>query len=128
MQTYTININHNGIRKEAYIIKDEENIIFIFDDIRIEENDVFPFRALQSLRKTLEQKNIYLLINGSRKDVYPGGMLLHSEYAYKLIIGKHNNDEDKLHIFSNAKYEELISSVEDQNKFHEIWGESILKG
>ncbi len=121
----TIFQNHK-IQAGKLIIIDYGNdlkIIFQNDQFEISEKGEFPFFILQNIREQLEEKEILLLINASRWDVYPSGMQLMNFTAYEIEIGKPANNS--VSILDTAELVEKIGSVKKQNDFFNEWVVSL---
>jgi hypothetical protein len=81
---------------------------------------------LRDIRSELQKYNIFLLINGSRKDVYPSGMSLPGMMAYVQTMGKQNSSlNDLVNIFDETIQLDMISTVEEQDKYHNTWINSL---
>lgn len=104
---------------------DTNEIIFEFSNIKISKQGEYPFMILKDIRQELEKKNILILINGSRIDVYPSGMSLVGITAYIQRFGKQAFSDDLVDIFDETDEVELIGSVSDQIKYHRDWISSL---
>ena len=96
----------------------EENIIII--------SNQFPFFALVELRLQLEQKQIKIVCEGSRYDVYPSGMQLDSFAACELEISKPVTN--LVDILDDTQLINKISTVKEQENFYNKWLESLNLG
>ncbi|RXK86141.1 hypothetical protein [Filimonas effusa] len=95
------------------------------DDSFLIEKKAPPFALLKWLRLELEKKGIIVLVNGSRRDVYPSGMTLVSSMAYVNSLGKQASLDDLVDIFDECTNRTLLSSVQEQELYHEEWLKSI---
>jgi hypothetical protein len=120
-----IQIKINNAFDTAALTSDGVSIIFSYKSIVITEKDDYPFLALKKLRKKLEEKNIYLLINGSRKDVYPSGIGMMTAGAYVLKMGKPASSSDLVGIYEKTDRIDLISDVSNQEQFYRQWLKSL---
>ena len=85
------------------------------------------FFMLKEIRLELEKINAFILINGSRIDVYPSGMGLTSIRAYATVIGKQARLEDLVNIFDDCLDLSLIATVAEQEARHNEWVASLQK-
>lgn len=122
---YLIKVRDNGTIRDATIDVQEDKYSFTCQDICITETDEFPFRALKKIRKKLEKSNIFLLINGSRKDVYSSSMLVYSDKGYIHKMGQQAFKKDMVDIFASTENEDMIGTVEEQEKYLFEWLESL---
>jgi len=125
MNQYIINIKSNGISDQAELYRNGDLLLFKYKKMRIKVIDTFPFRGLRRIREELETKNIYLLLNGSRRDVNASGITMYSEFAYEHQLGKLIDESKMVNIFENTKYSELIGTVKEQSEFVQKWINSI---
>ena len=109
----------------ADLVFSGSEIIFKYDNYSIKAEGDYPFMVLKKLRQELEEKGIILIINGSRKDVYPSGLSLVGDNAYVQTMGKATSLEDLVNIFEEADKTELLGTVDEQSKYHEDWIKSL---
>lgn len=103
---------------------DSLKITFQNEQLEIDEKGDFPFFILQSIREKLEEKDMLLLINASRWDVYPSGMQQMNFNAYELELGKQASNS--VNILDTTELIEKIGSVKEQNEFFNEWLDSLL--
>lgn len=117
----TIFQNHKILAGKLIIIDygNDLKIIFQNDQFEISEKGEFPFFILQNIREQLEEKEILLLINANRWDVYPSGMQLMNFNAYEIEIGKLATNS--VSILDTTELVEKIGSVKKQNDFFNEW-------
>lgn len=120
-----VKIKLNNSIEQGELFIDNHELIFKFHDIEIKRSGEFPFVILKELREELEQMGIFLIINGSRKDVYPSGMTLQGTMAYKQPFGTPTTLNDLVEIFTNTDKFELISTVQEQKNYHDAWLKSL---
>ncbi len=85
------------------------------------------FEAFTNIRKQLRSKEIVLLCNGSRRNIYPSPMLRQSgggKMAYLLRLGVPARKEDIVNIFDPVEISD-ISTIEKQNEFYDQWLNSL---
>jgi hypothetical protein len=85
------------------------------------------FRAFVGIRNKLESFHIRPLCYAASRNVYPSGMLRDMAKglkAYKLALGKRTESADIVRIFDSGSDLDVVS-VEDQERFHEQWFNSI---
>ncbi len=105
------------------------NKIEYSDDTRskVVSGDFSPFLLLKRLRIELEKEGVLLLIQGSRRDVYPSGlqMSMRSNGAYVHSNGKGGGE--LVDIFEPVKEENfnLIGTVREQADYFKRWAKSI---
>ncbi len=85
----------------------------------------FDFYILKDIRKELQKYDAFVLINGSRKEVYPSGMTLSGHMAYVHTLGKQTSLTDLVNIFDDLMDMSKISTVEEQDEYHNQWVQSL---
>jgi hypothetical protein len=125
--TTEIKILANNQIDIAVLSFDGDVIEFNFNGQLYREIEERPFIALKNLRKKLENENIFLLINGSRKDVHPSGFTLNTTSAYVLEMGKSGDPKNIVGIFDATDKIELIATVEEQAERYKQWINSLKK-
>ncbi len=98
-------------------------IIITNDTFHIEAIDEYPFFALAKIRQELESKGYYILINGSRRNVYPSGMQYNAFSAYELELGKPATNT--VNIFDRINSSEEVVTVKEQEEYFCKWVESL---
>lgn len=86
----------------------------------------YPFFALTEIREKLEEMGYLILIEGSRRNVYPSGMQYNTFSAYELVLGKPATQT--VDILDKITTPEEISTVKEQEEYFNKWIESISKG
>lgn len=105
------------------------NKIEYSDDTRskVVSGDFSPFLLLKRLRIELEKEGVLLLIQGSRRDVYPSGlqMSMGSNGAYVHSNGK--GVGELVDIFEPLEEENfnLIGTVREQTDYFKRWAKCI---
>jgi hypothetical protein len=102
-----------------------QEITFNYQEYNIRAIGEYPFMVLKEIREYLEKKNIMLIINGSRIDVYPSGMSLVGDNAYVQKIGEPSLLNDLVNIFDETDMIQLIGTVEEQIEYHKNWIKSL---
>jgi hypothetical protein len=125
MQTKKIKIKVDGSYAIATLIIAQNEITFKYNSYSIIKSGEYPFVILKDIRKELDGKNIFLLINGSRKDVFPSGMSLVGNMAYVQSLGEPTSLDHLVDIFDETDRIDLIDTVEEQKKYHDEWINSI---
>lgn len=123
MHTVKIKMRKEQSIEQAEIIIDGSELTFKAGDLIIKRSGDFPFIVLQEIREELEQKNIFPLINGARKDVYPSGMTLPGYTAYVHRMGQPSLSNDLVDIFGDTDKIDLISTVAEQKQFRKVWSD-----
>jgi hypothetical protein len=85
------------------------------------------FEALIKMRLHFENKDLFLLCNGSRRDVYPSGMSRDMSQGLKAYIHKIGFPclrDDLVDIFEAADLNQ-IGFVYEQKEFRNLWIESL---
>jgi len=85
------------------------------------------FEAFLEIRKQLSNKDIFLLCNGSRRNIYPSPMLRQSnggKKAYLLRLGVPARREDIVNIFDPIERND-IDTTESQKEFYNKWLKSL---
>lgn len=121
MEEYKINILISGAREEATILADSQTIRLVSKDIDITETGHTPFFTLKELRLKLEPKEIVLLINGCRKDVYPSGMQADFRVSTAYIHEMGKPGGIVVGIFDPTDREDLVSTIEQQEAYRKEW-------
>lgn len=116
---------NNSYRVADLKISDDKEITFKLEDYEISRKGDYPFMILKEIRLQLEKYNIFLLINGSRIDVYPSGLSLPGFNAYVQIIGQATLQEQLVNIFEETDQIELVGTVEEQMRYHANWVEAL---
>jgi hypothetical protein len=120
-----VNLIQKG-NKSTGILKVDGNIISLESKLcSISKEGEFYFYILKEIRAMLQLEGIFILINGSRVDVYPSGMSLSSNKAYVNTMGKQTSLNDLVDIFDNFTDLNKVSTVEEQNEYHENWIKSL---
>lgn len=110
----------------GHLIIEDDSIILDSEIYRVSKQGGSYFFMLRDIRSELQKFNIFLLINGSRKDVYPSRMSLPGMMAYIQIIGKQSSSfNDLVNIFDETTQLDMISTVEEQEKYHNSWINSL---
>jgi hypothetical protein len=113
-------------RYSGHLIVEDDSIVLDSGIYKISKQGGFYFFMLRDIRSELQKYNIFLLINGSRKDVYPSGMSLPGMMAYVQTMGKQNSSlNDLVNIFDETIQLDMISTVEEQDKYHNTWINSL---
>ena len=85
------------------------------------------FEAFIEIRAQLRDKEIFLLCNGSRRNIYPSPMLRQSnggKKAYLLRLGVPARREDIVNIFYPTERND-IDTIENQKNFYDQWLSSL---
>lgn len=85
------------------------------------------FEAFINIREQLHEKDIFLLCNGSRRNIYPSPMLRQSDggkKAYLLRPGVPARKEDIVNIFGSIERNDLDTD-ESQKGFYDQWLNSL---
>ncbi|SRR5690554_4121920 len=98
-------------------------IIVANDAFCIEASDEYPFSALAKIRQELELKGYYILVNGSRYNVYPSGMQYNTFNAYELELGKPATKT--VNIFDRINSSKEVTTVKEQEEYFYKWIESL---
>lgn len=96
-----------------------------YKNLRFNASDLF--NAFIEMRKELENSGSIILCNGARKDIFPSGMsrsMGGGRKAYILRKGLPTRSADIVDIFDYAE-PALVSTFEQQQKFHEEWIASL---
>jgi len=101
------------------------NIKYYLDDVVIEIVDNRPFDCLVKLRRALLKRNLLLMCEGSRIDVYPSGASFSTLIAYKVTMGKVAEVKDKVNIFDPTSDLDMIGSDVEQKDYRERWINSL---
>lgn len=122
-----IEILINNTTDKAELIHDINSLRFRYKDIDITIEDEIAFSALTTLRKTLDSKGIMLLIQGSRKDVFPSGMQMdmRSSAAYIHIPGVFNQKPRVVNIFDPADDATMLGTVAEQHTWKRAFLDSF---
>jgi hypothetical protein len=97
---------------------DQKDMEFNGDDL---------FECLIALRKELEIKNWKILCHGSRIDVTPSSMsrqMAGGTVLSVMKLGEQSKFENNVYIFDECD-PELIATVAEQEKFRNIWFDSL---
>lgn len=121
----SIKIKVKGGNYVAVLNQNNNEISVIYNGKKISASGEFPFIALAQIRKELEEDNIFLMINGSRRDVYPSGMSLYGFNAYIQLMGKPASLDLLVNIFDETNRDDLIGTVEEQTEYHKNWLASL---
>lgn len=121
----SISIKFNDISDTAQLYIYEKRIIFKYNSYNITKEGDFLFLILKEIRRELENDNLFLLINGSRKDVYPSGSSLNGDMAYVNMLKKPAKREELVSIFEITDQLDKIGTIKEQEDFHKEWIESI---
>jgi hypothetical protein len=82
------------------------------------------FEALAEARRQLERQGLFLLCNGSRRDVYPSPMqrqAAHGRRAYVLTLPRSTSRPRTVDIFEAAPADADIATVDDQRAAYDDW-------
>lgn len=109
----------------ADLIFSGSEITFRYGTYSVSANGDYPFIVLKKIREEIENRNMMLVVNGSRIDVYPSGLSLAGDNAYVQTIGKPTALKDLVNIFDEPDEIELIGTVEEQSKYHDNWIKSL---
>lgn len=96
-----------------------------FNLLNIQGYDLFD--CLFKLREFLENKKLFILCQGSARNVYPSGMarsMSSGLKAYLLKLGKKPSREDIVDIFDAALAED-VGLISEQNDFFEKWIQTL---
>jgi hypothetical protein len=115
----------NGETYKAELWGEINSIKLISNDYSITKTGDYPFYILKDIRADLQTNNIFLLVHGSRKDVYPSGMTLPSFMAYIHSIERPTSTNDLVNILDECTDLSLISTIEAQEIYHETWLQSL---
>jgi hypothetical protein len=91
------------------------------------ESDIDFFEALKLLRLELEKSGILVACLGASENVYPSGMqrsMGPAILAYRMSLGSPALQKDIVNIF-DADETVILSTVEQQERFHRRWFESL---
>jgi len=126
-----INYKKDGVLDKCNIqlLKDNDGSVGIKmeiekEGIQVEENGGNYFQVLNSLRKRLNSRGVFLLCNGTSVNVYPSTMQFDmggGEKAYRLRMGCHAQLTDIVEIFDYDRDEFEEGSIEEQTEFYEKW-------
>jgi hypothetical protein len=97
-------------------------------EVKVAEAEEDFFEALKRLRLDLEKTGALLYCFGASENVYPSGMqrsMGPAILAYRTPIGSSASPEDIVNIF---EADETVnpSTVEQQERFHKSWGNSLF--
>ncbi len=109
-----IKIDINTTVPSIKIVEPSNNLIFASSDL---------FECLKLMRKHFDLQDIKILCNGARIDVFPSRLLRQNgkgQKAYVQRLGFPVTKTDIVNIFDFAD-DNLIGSIESQEKFHERW-------
>jgi hypothetical protein len=109
----------------AELIFSGSEITFKYGSYSVTAKGDYPFMVLKKVREELDEKGIMLIINASRKDVYPSGLSLVGNNAYVQTIGKPTSLKDLVNIFEETDKAELLGTVDEQSKYHADWVNSL---
>lgn len=119
-------LQKDGERHSGHLIVDDSSISLNSDIVKVSKHGGFYFSMLRDIRLELQKSNIFLLINGSRKDVYPSGMSVPGMMAYIQIMGKPSSSfNDLVNIFDETTELNMITTVEEQDNYHHDWINSL---
>lgn len=104
-------------------MKNNVEIILTTDYFHVQAIDEFAFSALAKVRLELESKGYFILVNGSRYNVYPSGMQYDTFCAYELELGKPATNT--ICIFDKITNIVEVTTVEEQEKYFHKWIKSI---
>ena len=85
------------------------------------------FDWLSKLRSFLEEKNILIVCNGARTDVYPSGMsrgMSGGRLAYVMRMGESAHKIDLVDIFGIAD-QGYVGTIDQQKEYHLKWVKSL---
>ncbi len=85
------------------------------------------FSSLTDIRKELEKDNLFILCEGSRRDVAPSGMSRQmggGRRSYRLALGRQALRSDLVDIFDPINESE-VSTVAEQKDFYINWVKSL---
>ena len=105
----------------------QTKIILTFNDTKISAENYDLLDTLIDIRKQLNEKDLDILVAGSRKNIASSPMLRDSsagESTYFTRLGIQARLEDIISIFDPIKKEDL-SSLREQNQFRKIWSDSL---
>lgn len=112
-----------------YIVKSncDETLIDIENGfIKLNKDNVLD--SLLYVRTEFEKKKCYILINGSRKNFVVSGMsnqMSGGIKGYTVKLGEPATSDNLVDILAYAD-PNLVGTIEEQDKFHQEWMESIL--
>jgi len=81
------------------------------------------WECLLKIRHQLEEKNLFILCQGSAKNVHPSGMVRQmslGQKVYLLEIGKKPSFDNLVAIFAPSPVD-IVSTVAEQKQFFEDW-------
>ncbi len=120
-----IKITTSRGNEKATLTVSENEITVQYGDQSISKKGEYPFMVLKEIREALDKKNIFLLVNGSRRDVYPSGLSLMGTNAYIQTFGKPCSLQDLVDIFDETDRIDMIGTVNEQLNYHKQWIESL---
>lgn len=121
-----VNVLNKGVLEFGNLVISEENrLYFYFGNLKIDAKKEYLFTSLKHIRQLLEEEDIFLAINGSRKDVYPSGQSIVGQLAYVHKMGKPALLSDLVNIFDLTDELSLIGTVQEQEEYHKKWLDSL---
>jgi len=105
----------------------QTKIILTFNDTKISAENYDLLDTLIDIRKQLNERNLDILVNGSRKDISSSSRIKKAysgEKTYRVRQGIGAGYEDIINILDPIKKEKL-STLEEQRKYHTIWIDSL---
>ena len=125
MEKKTVKILNKNLIEGAELLISNTRIIFAYKNFNIIKEGDMLFFILKEIRRELEKDDIFILINGCRKDVWPSGMSSVGTRAYKTTMNKSTTLNDLVDIFDDIDDFSLISTVDDQKGYHINWINSL---
>lgn len=125
MKTREIQVSINGSYEKAILNLFDNEIIIKIRDRKLSKKGEYPFIVLKEIRKQLESENIFLIVNGSRIDVYPSGLSLHGFNAYTHVMGRQTSLDQLVDILEETDQKHLIGTVGEQMEYHAKWIETL---
>ena len=121
----TVTLKVDGGFFSGQLIVEDNSILLECDHFKIYKEGASYFFILRDIRVQLQSLNCLILINGSRKDVYPSRLSLQGVMAYVQTFGKQSSLEDLVNIFEETDKVNLVSTVEEHEKYHTEWIRSL---
>ena len=106
-----------------YVNSSTIRLTYELGELRIIEEDMYPFFALTKIRAELEKSGLVILCKGARRDVYPSGMSAIGIKAYELEFDKQATK--LVDIFDEEMNIEKISSIAEQKFYRDNWLKSL---
>lgn len=130
MEEKQLKLYSNGNMIDATLVFEESEHPFVqllsaaFSSEKFESNKLYF--CMRKLHEVLDSKNLKLLCNSFRYDVYPSRMSIsmgHGILAYKLVMGQPGTE--LVNIFDETDRLDLLGTLEEQEKYYDSWIESF---